>query len=104
MMRTSIGAAAAFAIALAALSAGTALAQESAAETTPAKAKVADKSGSKRVCRNIVVSGSRLSSRICRTQAAWDKSMTDTQDSAFDQQNGPGYRPEQPEPSASAPR
>nr|WP_295373292.1 hypothetical protein [uncultured Sphingosinicella sp.] len=105
MMRTFTGAAAALAMALAALSTGTALAQESAAEsTTPAKAKVADKSGSRRVCRNLVVSGSRLSSRICRTQADWDKAMTDTQDAALQQQTGPGFRSEAESrgPSASA--
>jgi hypothetical protein len=97
----SIGTAAVLALGVAGLSTGTAVAQEGA---TPAKAKTADKSGSRRVCRNIVESGTRLSSRVCRTQADWDKAMLDSQNAAFDQQNGPGFRSGPEESPTSAPR
>ena len=37
------------------------------------QAKSSTKDTSRRVCRNLVASGTRLSARSCRTQADWDK-------------------------------
>jgi hypothetical protein len=37
------------------------------------QAKSSAKDTSRRVCRNLVASGTRLSARSCRTQADWDK-------------------------------
>ena len=92
-IRRWTGTAAALALGLAALSTGTAFAQGSTAVAAPAPVKAGDKSASRRVCRNLVLSGSRLSSRVCRSQADWDKAMKDTQDAALENQNGPGGRP-----------
>jgi len=41
-----------------------------AAETQP---RAAANDPSRRVCRNVVRSGTRLASRYCRTQAEWDE-------------------------------
>lgn len=41
-----------------------------AAETQP---KAAANDPSRRVCRNLIRSGTRLSTRYCRTQAEWDE-------------------------------
>ncbi|HEX8381432.1 MAG TPA: hypothetical protein VF619_12900 [Allosphingosinicella sp.] len=49
---------------------GTALAGDSAA---PKTAKADD--SSKRVCRNVVSSGTRLSTRTCKAKAEWDKAQ-----------------------------
>ena len=79
------------AMSLTLLGTGSALAQTNeAAEAS--KPRVADRSGSSRVCRNIVKSGTRLSTRVCRSAADWEKAMLDTQDSALQQQTGPGFR------------
>lgn len=66
--------------------------------------KSAGKDPGRKVCRNLVLSGSRLSTRSCRTQAEWDKAAHDAQDSALQQQTGAGFRPEQAQPGASTPR
>lgn len=54
---------------------------------------------SRRVCRNITPSGSRLTRRVCRTQAEWDQSRDQNQEgvlqhqinegSSYEQQAGP---------------
>jgi hypothetical protein len=41
---------------------------------------------SRRVCRSITLSGSRLSRRVCRTQAEWDASRDRTQDGVLQHQ------------------
>jgi hypothetical protein len=105
MMRASkpILAVAGLALSLAGSGAGSALAQTStAAEST--KPKVADKSASRRVCRNIVQSGTRLSSRVCQTAGEWEKAMLDTQNAALEQQTGAGYRDGPEAATASVPR
>jgi cytochrome c556 len=38
---------------------------------------------SRRVCREIVPSGSRLGARICRTQAEWDRDEAKAQDAVL---------------------
>jgi hypothetical protein len=45
-----------------------------------------DNDGSKRVCRNITPSGSRLTTRICRTKAEWDAIRDKTQQGMLEQQ------------------
>jgi hypothetical protein len=45
---------------------------------------------SPRVCKNIVKAGSRLSTRICRTQQQWGDAMDKTQDGVLQHQMGPG--------------
>lgn len=42
--------------------------------------KTAKDDKSRRICRNVVPSGSRLSTRICRTKAQWDEIQDETQD------------------------
>ena len=41
---------------------------------------------SRRVCRDVTPSGSRLVRRLCRTQAEWDASAQRSQDGLFEQQ------------------
>lgn len=55
----------------------------SAAEAYKGKAK---DDPSKRVCRNITPSGSRLTTRICRTKAEWERSQTKAADGVFTHQ------------------
>ena len=73
------GIAAACALSVSMLCAGTALAGESGGSKVAGEKAEGDKAASKRVCRNMIVSGSRLSTRSCRTQAAWDKSAERSQ-------------------------
>jgi hypothetical protein len=54
-------------MALSLLCAGTALAGQSG----PTKA-AADAEGSKRICKNLTTTGSRLSHRICKRKSEWD--------------------------------
>lgn len=75
---------AALAIGLGALGSGTAFADEPAATAQPKKAKT---DTSRRVCRSVVPTGSRMSSRICRTQAEWDRSMDKSQESLLHHQS-----------------
>lgn len=51
------------------------------------------KDTSKRVCRNLRPTGSRLSARTCRTQEEWRRAEEEAQESALRQQLGPGARP-----------
>ena len=41
---------------------------------------------SRRICRDVTPSGSRLVRRLCRTQAEWDESAQRSQDGLFKQQ------------------
>jgi hypothetical protein len=65
--------AAAVAIGASALLTGTAIAGEAAAGASVAGAKASKTDTSKRVCRSIMPTGSRLGARQCRTQAEWDE-------------------------------
>jgi len=66
----------------------------SALLTAPAGAISPGKDGSKksaqdpsrRVCRSLTETGTRFSTRVCKTQAEWDEQMRKTQDSALDHQ------------------
>ena len=42
---------------------------------------------SRRVCRMVVPTGSRMSGRICRTQAEWDAAMDKSQDNVLRHQS-----------------
>jgi hypothetical protein len=64
-----------------------AIAQEGAGKPKPGSA--ADPS--KKVCRNLVLTGSRMTKRFCRTQAEWDQSAAKAQDFLRDGQTD-GYR------------
>jgi hypothetical protein len=44
------------------------------------KPKLAEDDPSRRVCKNVVRVGTRLSTRICRTQGEWARSMDKVQD------------------------
>ena len=61
--------------------------QEGAGKPKPGSA--ADPS--KKVCRNIVLTGTRMSKRFCRTQGEWDQSASKAQDYLRDGQTE-GYR------------
>lgn len=50
------------------------------------KPKLAKDDPSRRICKNIVKVGTRLSTRICRTQADWALSMDKSQDSVLQSQ------------------
>ena len=67
---------AALAIGLGALGSGPAFAAGGDGASKPDKAK---EDTSRRVCRSVVPTGSRMSSRICRTQAEWDAAMDKSQ-------------------------
>ena len=70
-----IMAVAALAMGLTTLGAGPAYADEGDGATKPKKADT-----SRRVCKSVVPTGSRVSSRMCRTQAEWDAAMDKSQD------------------------
>ena len=73
----------------AALSMGLGLASVGAplpGDSAAAKPKADEEDTSRRVCRNLTPSGTRLTTRVCRTQAEWAKSMDKTQDSVLQQQ------------------
>ena len=72
------------AIGLSALGADMAFAEGPAGTSQPAKAKP---DGSRKVCVLVVPTGSRMSSRICRTQAEWDASRDKTADSLLRHQS-----------------
>jgi hypothetical protein len=56
----------------------TGAAAASASVDTPRKATDAR---TRRVCRTVMQTSSRLTNRVCRTQAEWDESMREQQDS-----------------------
>ena len=68
------------AMAIAAMLAGTAFVSATSVSAAPDKQKSAAGDPSRRVCRTVVPSGSRLTSRVCRTQAEWDEARTKTQE------------------------
>jgi hypothetical protein len=70
----AIVAASALAMGFGALWATPGLTGEPAAATAEAQPKAAGNDTSRRICRNLVRSGTRLSTRFCRTQREWDES------------------------------
>ena len=86
----------ALAMGLAVLGAGPAMARDAGEPQAAAKPKAAKKDPSRRVCRNIIPSGSRLSIRDCRTQGDWDRAAEEAQEGALSQQLGPTGRPTVP--------
>ena len=55
----------------------------SAADDGASKPKKAKEDTSRRVCRSVVPTGSRMSGRICRTQAEWDAARDKSQDNVL---------------------
>jgi hypothetical protein len=85
----------ALAIGLGALLATTAVAATAGAASAGADVQAepqqtAAKDKSRRICRNLTPSGSRLTRRLCRTQAEWDQNRETTQDSVLKEQLGSG--------------
>lgn len=84
-----IGTASGFTMGLAALLSGVAFAGLAGGFATAAVAgeqSAAQGDTSRRVCRSVTLSGSRLSRRVCRTQAEWDASRDRTQDGVLQHQ------------------
>jgi hypothetical protein len=71
---------AALAIGLGALGAAPAFAAEGDGGAKPKKAK---DDTSRRVCKSVVPTGSRMSGRICRTKAEWDAAMDKSQENVL---------------------
>lgn len=92
MVKKRIGAASILAVALVWLGSGPVI----AATGTQAQAttKTAKEDKSKRVCRNLTLTGSRLTTRLCRSQEEWDrdaeKAQRDQLDSRFNQSSRDG--------------
>lgn len=73
----------AWAAGIAVLMAGTSFVAGSAAS---AESKADKKDTSKRICRMITPTGSRMTTRICRTRAEWDKGQETTADGVLQHQ------------------
>jgi hypothetical protein len=85
MSGKSIVAAAALAVGIAAFATGSAVAADGASGTASG-GKNAKTDPSRRICRNIVLSGSRMSTRYCRTKAEWDRAGDKSRDFLLDGQ------------------
>jgi len=83
----------AFALSLGAVVTTSAVASQSSPPAAAKTEKDVRKAG-RMVCRNLVMSGTRLSSRHCRSQEDWDREAREAQEAALAQQTGPGYQPE----------
>ncbi|HST35483.1 MAG TPA: hypothetical protein VLK25_02485 [Allosphingosinicella sp.] len=86
------------AMGIAALLAGTAFLGATGVSAAPDKQGDAKDSRSRRVCRTVMPSGSRLTQRVCRTQAEWEDGRSKTQQSVLDSQMGDGTTVEQLQP------
>lgn len=87
--------------ALALLAAGAALAAAPGAQAqtqSQDQAGAAEQDRGRMVCRNVTPTGSRMSRRVCRTQAEWDRSRDRTQEEALREQMGTGTTYEQMTP------
>lgn len=80
--------------------AGPALTAGSQSGSAEAQAKSSKVDTSRRICRNVILSGTRLSRRSCRTARAWDEDAEAARraqsDAAYDGQyrDGTGARPQ----------
>ncbi len=54
--------------------------------STATEGKKAGADPSRRVCRSVLPTGSRMRTRVCRTQAQWDASQDKTQDGILQHQ------------------
>jgi hypothetical protein len=79
MSGKSIMAAIALAVGIAAFGTGSAVAAYGASEAGDG-GKSAKTDRSRRVCRSIVLSGTRMATRYCRTQEEWDRSSDKSRD------------------------
>ena len=73
-------------IAVAAMLAGTAFVSAAGVAAAPDTQTDTKDPRSRRVCRTVMPSGSRLTTRICRTQAEWEEAQSKTQQGLLDQQ------------------
>ena len=88
---------AAIAVGFAALSTGTAIAGED-------KAKLGSKDDpGKRVCRSVLPTGSRFTTRVCRTAAEWDKLAEEAGEGGRKMATAPGYQLSQEEATRAYP-
>lgn len=95
-----VGTASALVMGLGALLAGAAFtgttgASAADAAVQQAQPKAQEGERSRRICRTITPSGSRLTRRVCRTQAEWDENEHRTQEGVLRHQMGPGSTYEQ---------
>jgi hypothetical protein len=89
--------AAALAVGIGALWSGAAVAGDD-------KAKLGTKDDpGRRVCRSILPTGSRFTTRVCRTAAEWDKLAEEAGEGGRKMQTGPGYQLSQEEARAAYP-
>jgi hypothetical protein len=96
MAAKTIGSVPKLAMAAAVLLGGALIGQEmSPSAAANAKTK-ADKKASKRVCRVVTPTGSRLVERICRTQGDWDVAEKQAQEGLMKQQIDGSIRPFDP--------
>ena len=73
-------AAIALAIGIGVLGTGQAFAAAADGTSASTPAEAAKKDPSKRVCRNLTLTGSRMTTRHCRSQADWDRDQKKAQD------------------------
>ena len=73
-------------MAVAAMLAGTAFVSATPLAAAPDKQTDTNDPRSRRVCRTVMPSGSRLTTRICRTQAEWEEARSKTQQGVLDHQ------------------
>ena len=96
MPAKTIGSVSKLAMAVGVLLAGAVIGQEiSPSAAANAKTKV-DNKKSKRVCRVVTPTGSRLVERICRSQEDWDVAEKQAQDGLMKQQIDGSIRPFDP--------
>ena len=89
--------AAAIAMGIGALWTGTAIAGND-------KAKLGSKDDpGRRVCRSVLPTGSRFTTRVCRTAAEWDKLAEEAGEGGRKMQTAPGYQLSQEEARAAFP-
>ena len=86
MRMKRIAKATALAVGIGALLAGTLPGGEYAASAKEKKAK----DTSKRVCKVVMPTGSRMTTRVCKTRAEWELSLDKTQDGVLQHQMGDG--------------
>lgn len=84
-----IAAAAALAISFGPM-AGPAFAADKSATPEAGAKKAAKDDPSRRVCRNLTISGSRLTTRFCQTQAEWDRQAEQAMRNAMGQKANAG--------------
>ncbi|HST35484.1 MAG TPA: hypothetical protein VLK25_02490 [Allosphingosinicella sp.] len=86
---------------VAALLAATAFVGATGVSAAPDKQADTKDPRSRRVCRTVMPSGSRLTTRVCRTQAEWEEGRSKTQQGVLDHQMQESTTYEQNQPGVS---